>query len=44
MTAALSGGAAPTEAAEIANAASGIVVGKLGTAAVTLRELAGSFA
>ena len=44
LTAALSGGAAPTEAAEIANAASGIVVGKLGTAAVTLEELAGSFA
>jgi D-beta-D-heptose 7-phosphate kinase/D-beta-D-heptose 1-phosphate adenosyltransferase len=43
LTAALSGGAAPTEAAEIANAASGIVVGKLGTAAVTLEELAGSF-
>lgn len=44
LTAALSGGAAPTEAAEIANAASGIVVGKLGTAAVTLEELAASFA
>ena len=43
LTAALTGGAAPTEAAEIANAASGIVVGKLGTAAVTLEELAGSF-
>jgi D-glycero-beta-D-manno-heptose-7-phosphate kinase len=44
LTAALTGGAAPTEAAEIANAASGIVVGKLGTAAVTLEELAASFA
>jgi len=44
LTAALSGGAAPAEAAEIANAASGIVVGKLGTAAVTLEELADSFA
>ena len=43
LTAALSGGAAPTEAAEIANAASGIVVGKLGTAAVTLDELTASF-
>jgi len=43
MTAALAGGAGPIEAAEIANAASGIVVGKLGTAAVTLDELADSF-
>jgi D-beta-D-heptose 7-phosphate kinase/D-beta-D-heptose 1-phosphate adenosyltransferase len=43
MTAALAGGATPIEAAEIANGASGIVVGKLGTAAVTLDELAGSF-
>jgi D-beta-D-heptose 7-phosphate kinase/D-beta-D-heptose 1-phosphate adenosyltransferase len=43
LTAALTGGAAPTEAAEIANAASGIVVGKLGTAAVTLEELVTSF-
>ena len=43
MTAALAGGSTPVEAAEIANAASGIVVGKLGTAAVTLDELAGSF-
>lgn len=44
LTAALTGGASPTEAAEIANAAAGIVVGKLGTAAVTLDELAASFA
>ena len=43
LTAALTGGASPTEAAEIANAAAGIVVGKLGTAAVTLEELAASF-
>ena len=43
LAAALTGGASPTEAAEIANAAAGIVVGKLGTAAVTLEELAGSF-
>ena len=43
LTAALAGGASPVEAAEIANAASGIVVGKLGTAAVTLDELAASF-
>ena len=42
MTAALAGGATPVEAAEIANAASGIVVGKLGTAAVTLDELVAS--
>jgi D-beta-D-heptose 7-phosphate kinase/D-beta-D-heptose 1-phosphate adenosyltransferase len=44
LTAALTGGASPREAAEIANAAAGIVVGKLGTAAVTLEELAASFA
>jgi len=43
MAAALTGGATPVEAAEIANAASGIVVGKLGTASVTLDELAASF-
>jgi len=40
---ALTCGASPTEAAEIANTASGIVVGKLGTAAVTPRELAEAF-
>ena len=40
---ALTCGASPTEAAEIANVASGIVVGKLGTAAVTAAELAESF-
>ncbi len=40
---ALTCGATPMEAAEIANAASGIVVGKLGTAAVTPEELAEAF-
>jgi len=39
FTLALAAGAAPTEAAEIANYASGIVVGKLGTATVTAAEL-----
>ncbi len=43
LTLALAGGASPTEAAEIANAASGIVVGKLGTAVVTPAELEESF-
>jgi len=43
-TLALSAGATPPEAAEIANHASGIVVGKLGTATVTPAELLGSFA
>ena len=36
---ALSAGATPAEAAELANRASGIVVGKLGTATVTPAEL-----
>jgi len=39
FTLALSAGAAAREAAEIANCASGIVVGKLGTATVTAAEL-----
>jgi D-beta-D-heptose 7-phosphate kinase/D-beta-D-heptose 1-phosphate adenosyltransferase len=39
FTVALAGGATPTEAAELANEASGIVVGKLGTAVVTREEL-----
>jgi len=39
FTLALSAGATPIEAAEIANYASGIVVGKLGTATVTAAEL-----
>jgi len=43
-TLALSAGATPAEAAEIANHASGIVVGKLGTATVTPGELLASFA
>ena len=43
-TLALSAGASPSEAAEIANHASGIVVGKLGTATVTPAELLASFA
>jgi D-glycero-beta-D-manno-heptose-7-phosphate kinase len=42
-TLALSAGATPSEAAEIANHASGIVVGKLGTATVTPAELLASF-
>jgi D-beta-D-heptose 7-phosphate kinase/D-beta-D-heptose 1-phosphate adenosyltransferase len=40
---ALTAGATPPEAAELANHASGIVVGKLGTATVTPEELARSF-
>jgi D-beta-D-heptose 7-phosphate kinase/D-beta-D-heptose 1-phosphate adenosyltransferase len=43
FTLALSAGATPAEAAEIANHASGVVVGKLGTAVVTPEELLGSF-
>jgi len=43
FTAALAGGANPREAAEIANHASGIVVGKLGTAVVHRDELLASF-
>ncbi len=43
FTAALAGGATPAEAAEISNHASGIVVGKLGTATVTREELLASF-
>ncbi len=44
FTLALSAGATTAEAAEIANHASGIVVGKLGTATVTPGELLASFA
>lgn len=44
FTAALAGGASAIEAAEIANHASGIVVGKLGTAVVHREELLASFA
>lgn len=43
FTAALAGGATPSEAAEISNHGSGIVVGKLGTAVVTREELLASF-
>jgi D-beta-D-heptose 7-phosphate kinase/D-beta-D-heptose 1-phosphate adenosyltransferase len=43
FTLALSAGATPPEAAEIANHASGVVVGKLGTATVTPAELLESF-
>jgi rfaE bifunctional protein kinase chain/domain len=44
LTLALAAGASPTEAAEISNHASGIVVGKLGTATVSPDELQESFA
>jgi D-beta-D-heptose 7-phosphate kinase/D-beta-D-heptose 1-phosphate adenosyltransferase len=40
LTMALSAGAAPREAAALANCASGIAVGKLGTATVTIEEMA----
>ena len=43
FTLALTAGATPAEAAEIANHASGVVVGKLGTATVTPAELLASF-
>lgn len=43
FTLALSAGARPDEAAEIANHGSGVVVGKLGTAIVTPAELLASF-
>jgi rfaE bifunctional protein kinase chain/domain len=42
FTLGLAAGAYPSEAAELANRASGIVVGKLGTATVTLAELQAS--
>lgn len=44
LTTALANGAAPEEAAEIANHASGIVVAKAGTAVATRAEVLGSFA
>jgi D-beta-D-heptose 7-phosphate kinase/D-beta-D-heptose 1-phosphate adenosyltransferase len=44
LTLALCAGSTPTEAAELANRASGIVVGKLGTATVTMAELQASLA
>lgn len=43
FTLALCAGAAPSEAAEIANHGSAVVVGKLGTATVTSEELLASF-
>jgi D-beta-D-heptose 7-phosphate kinase/D-beta-D-heptose 1-phosphate adenosyltransferase len=43
FTLGLLAGAAPWQAAELANRASGIVVGKLGTATVSLAELQASF-
>jgi D-glycero-beta-D-manno-heptose-7-phosphate kinase len=43
FTLALTAGATPLEATEIANHASAVVVGKLGTATVTRDELLGSF-
>lgn len=43
FTLALCGGASPVEAAEIANHASAVVVGKLGTATVNREELKASF-
>lgn len=39
LTAALAAGASPVEAAALANAAGGVVVGKLGTAAVRVEEI-----
>jgi D-beta-D-heptose 7-phosphate kinase/D-beta-D-heptose 1-phosphate adenosyltransferase len=43
LTLGLAAGATPAEAAELANRASGIAVGKLGTATVTFDELQASF-
>ena len=43
FTLAIAAGASPIEAAIFANHAAGVVVGKLGTATVTLRELLASF-
>jgi D-beta-D-heptose 7-phosphate kinase/D-beta-D-heptose 1-phosphate adenosyltransferase len=39
LTLAFCAGASPAEAAELANVASGIAVGKVGTATVTVEEL-----
>jgi D-beta-D-heptose 7-phosphate kinase/D-beta-D-heptose 1-phosphate adenosyltransferase len=44
LTLALCAGATPSQAAELANRASGIVVGKLGTATATMAELQASLA
>ena len=43
FTLAIAGGASPVEAAIISNHAAGVVVGKMGTAAVTKEELLASF-
>ena len=43
FTLAISAGASPAEAAMFSNHAAGVVVGKMGTAVVTPRELSGSF-
>jgi D-beta-D-heptose 7-phosphate kinase/D-beta-D-heptose 1-phosphate adenosyltransferase len=43
FTLAIAAGASPIEAAIFANHAAGVVVGKLGTATVTPRELLASF-
>jgi D-beta-D-heptose 7-phosphate kinase/D-beta-D-heptose 1-phosphate adenosyltransferase len=43
FTLGLVAGASPAAAAELANRASGIVVGKVGTATVTPQELAAAF-
>ena len=43
FTAAIAAGASPLEAAVFSNHAAGVVVGKVGTAVVTPKELAGSF-
>ena len=44
FTLGLAAGATPMEAAELANCASGIAVGKLGTATVTTAELGAAVA
>ena len=44
FTAAIAAGASPLEATLFANHAAGVVVGKIGTATVTPKELAASFA
>ena len=44
FTAAVAAGASPLEATLFANHAAGVVVGKIGTATVTPKELAASFA
>ena len=43
FTAAIAAGASPLEAAIFSNHAAGVVVGKMGTAVVTPKELAASF-